>query len=205
MTEQALLRIGRYGISKDLFRFGYPGGQSPCTCTSTCCSWGVYVDVAERDRILEHSDAIVSAMDDSQPHDPALWFETDVDEDPDFVSGRCVGTHVHNNKCAFLDRQGRCAIQLAAVAQGLHRWAWKPMYCVLYPIEVSDGVVGFDPMLQDEQPCCSIAPRYAVPLFRACRDELTHLLGEQGYEMLEEHYRGLEKEISSRNIEASRG
>ncbi len=204
MNQENHLQIGRYRISNELFRLGYTGEHSPCSCTSTCCSWGVFVDAKERERVLEHQTAIAACMDDSQPKNPALWFDEEVREDPDFQSGSCVGTTVHENKCAFLDRQGRCAIQLAAVVAGLHRWAWKPMYCVLYPIEISGGLVGFDPMLQDEQPCCSIGDRFSVPLFRACRDELTHLLGEDGYQRLEDYYRGLEKEGSSRNIEVSR-
>jgi hypothetical protein len=79
-------------------------------------------------------------------------------------------------------------VQRATTEEGMGRWALKPLYCILYPIEISEGSVSFDPMLQDEQACCSVTGDYHVPVFRACKDELIHLLGADGYEMLETHY-----------------
>jgi hypothetical protein len=132
-------------------------------------------------------------MDETQSTDEANWFDHDVEDDPDFPSGKCVGTQVINDKCAFLDRQGRCSIQVAATAEGLHRWAWKPLYCILFPIEISDRVISFDDMLQDQQPCCSVRNEFDVPLFEACRDELVHLLGEDGFSEIRNQYRALAK------------
>jgi len=200
MTSETTVQIGALKFARELFEKGYPAGQSPCTCASKCCQWGVYVDIKERDTVLVHQHAIADQMDETQTRDVKVWFESDEHDDPDFASGRCVGTHVHNDKCVFLDKAGRCAIQLAAVAAGLDRWAWKPMYCVLFPIEISEGIVGFDPMLQGDEHCCSIRSEYDTPLFRACSAELIHLIGKEGYEMLEEYYRGLEKELGSGNI-----
>lgn len=175
-------------ISPDLFRKGFPAGHGPCTCTSVCCSGGVYADVRERDVIMAHREMIRGHMDETQPHDDALWFEGHETDDADFASGRCVGTREHNGKCVFLDRMGRCSLQTAAVDAGMDRWAIKPLFCILFPIEITNRVVSFDDLLQDEQPCCSIDSRFEVPVFRACRDELTRLLGEEGYAKLEEHY-----------------
>jgi hypothetical protein len=78
-------------------------------------------------------------------------------------------------------------LQLAASAAGMHKWALKPLYCVLYPIEVSENTVKFDPRLQGEQACCSVTPSFEVPLFQACREELVHLLGEAGFARIEEY------------------
>ncbi|MCC6398345.1 MAG: DUF3109 family protein [Bacteroidetes bacterium] len=200
MTAGHVVQIGALKYARELFEKGYPAGQSPCTCASKCCQWGVYVDVREKERILEHRRAIADQMDETQTRNEKEWFENDEHDDPDFPSGRCVGTHVHHDKCVFLDKVGRCAIQLAAVAAGLDRWAWKPMYCVLFPIEISDGIVSFDPMLQGDESCCSIRSGYDTPLFRACSAELIHLIGQEGYDKLEEFYRGLEKEVGSGNI-----
>jgi Fe-S-cluster containining protein len=188
MSAAPTLRVKGLAVAEDLFATGYAEGGGPCTCSSTCCSGGVYADVTERDAILGHADMIARYMDETQPRDPAQWFDTDEEDDPDFASGRCVGTQVHNDKCVFLDKYGRCSIQRATTEEGKGRWALKPLYCILYPIEISDGVVSFDPMLQDEQPCCTVSGEFQVPVFRACRDELTHLLGADGYEELERHY-----------------
>lgn len=188
MSNAPTLRVKGLAVSGELFAKGYPEGSGPCSCTSTCCSDGVYADVKERDAILSHADMIVRYMDETQPHDPAKWFDPEEERDPDFASGQCVGTSVHNDKCAFLDKFGRCAIQRATTEEGTGRWALKPLYCILYPIEISEGVVSFDPMLQDEQLCCTVSDEFHVPVYRACKDELIHLLGEDGFEQLEHHY-----------------
>jgi hypothetical protein len=189
-----------YSFSPELFSQGFAAGSGPCRCSSDCCSGGVYADVAERDRILALKEKIKAQMDETQTTDENLWFDSEIEDDRDFASGQCVGTTVVNNKCAFLNVKGHCSIQLAAVAEGLDRWAWKPLFCVLYPIEITDRVIGFDPMLQDEKPCCTINQQFEIPLFRACKDELIHLLGADGYARLEEHYAGLEKEKRTINI-----
>ena len=77
---------------------------------------------------------------------------------------------------------------MAATAEGMHKWALKPLYCILYPIEVTDNVVGFDPMLQSEQSCCTVETVFRIPAFEACREELVQLLGEDGFRMMQEHY-----------------
>jgi len=187
--EKEMLSVGGYRISPELFATGMSGEGGPCACTSTCCRGGVYADIRERDRILEHRDIIARYMDETQPADPADWFETHESDDEDFTSGRCVGTTEHNGKCAFLDKFGRCSTQVAAMGEGMDRWALKPLYCILFPIEVSAKVVGFDNMLQDDERCCSVSETYQVPLFRSCRDELIHLLGEDAFKAMEDHYR----------------
>jgi len=188
MNTAAPIHVKGLAIGDELFTTGYPEGSGPCSCTSTCCSGGVYADVAEREAILRHAEMIARYMDETQPHNPAKWFDDEEESDPDFPSGRCVGTSVHNDKCAFLDKYGRCSVQRATTEEGMGRWALKPLYCILYPIEISEGSVSFDPMLQDEQDCCSVTDDYHMPVFRACKDELIHLLGADGYEMLETHY-----------------
>ncbi len=193
MHDESVLVIKGYTISPELFRKGFPGGGGPCECVSRCCQGGVYVDVKERDRILAAKDQIKQHMDSTQTTDHAQWFETEEQRHADFPSGRCVGTQEINNKCAFLDSRGRCSIQLASIAAGEHKWALKPLYCVLFPIEITDNVVGFDDLLQEESRCCSITDEFETPLFRACKEELVHLLGEDGYAAIESFYAALQQ------------
>jgi len=178
----------------ELFRKGFAAGHGPCRCSSSCCLSGVFLDLRERNRILEHAGSIARQMDQTQDRRPDRWFDTEERADRDFPSGRCVGTGVINDKCAFLDCFGRCSIQVASVAEGLDRWAWKPLYCILFPIEVSGGVVDFDDMLQEDEACCTVSSRFDVPLFRACREEIIHLVGEDGYQELEDHYARMHQE-----------
>jgi Fe-S-cluster containining protein len=176
-----------YTLSPELFRRGFPSGAGPCQCTSECCEGGVYADVRERDAILAHREIVKQEMDETQDQNEALWFETAEHEDPDYPSGRCVGTREINGKCAFLDGQGRCSIQVACANRGMNKWALKPLFCILYPITIEEGVLSFDAMLQGEHGCCSTQSRFAVPLFEGCREELVHLLGEEGYRQVQEH------------------
>ncbi len=183
-----LLKVKQYRISNEFFEKGYTEGNSPCRCSTNCCKGGVWADVTEHELIMSKRELIKQQMDETQTTEDSRWFEAEPQDDRDFPSGKAVGTEVINDKCAFLDKFGRCSIQLAAVANGLHKWEWKPLYCVLFPVEVTDGIVGFDPMLQGEEDCCTISSVFSTPLFRACKEELTYLLGEDGYEVLENHY-----------------
>jgi hypothetical protein len=75
-----------------------------------------------------------------------------------------------------------------------------------------NNVVAFDSMLQDEVMCCTINSEFETPLYQACREELTHLLGEDGYALLDEHYAtrsqsaasATEMTIDSRWVQGSR-
>jgi hypothetical protein len=185
------LRIGPYVLAPELFELGYAAGCGPGGCGSTCCNRGAYVDLVERDRILAHKDLVKAHMDEGQSQDDALWFEHDEKADADFPSGKCVGTAEIGGKCAFLDQHGRCSLQTAASAHGMHKWALKPTYCILYPIDLSDNVIKFDFRLQGRRSCCSISASFEVPAFEACREELAHLLGEDGVEALVKHARAL--------------
>jgi len=182
------IQVKQYTISRDLLEKGVPAGGGPCRCTAVCCEGGVYADVVERDRILAHKDIIKKHMDETQTLHDSLWFEDRESEDSDFASGRCVGTTEINGKCAFLNRQGWCSLQVAAVAEGLDKWALKPLFCILYPIEISNRVVSFDDMLQSEEACCTVTNEFDVPLFETCKEELIHLLGGDGYRELESHF-----------------
>jgi hypothetical protein len=188
-SDSTQLHIKQYIVSPELYEKGYSEGRGPCTCTSVCCQDGVYVDLKERDCILEHKEIIKKSMDETQTRDESLWFEQEEEEDSDFVSGHRVGTRVVNGKCAFLDKSGRCSVQVAAIEEGMPKWALKPTFCILFPLNISGNLLGFDDLLDEEQSCCSISNVFDIPLFEACKDELTHILGEDGYRELEIFYR----------------
>jgi hypothetical protein len=175
-------------VADELFERGYGAGAGPCACSADCCSRGAYVDVNERDHVLARAALILPHLDETQSKDPAHWFESEIEADSDYPSGRRVGTQLVHGKCSMLDARRRCSLQVAATAAGLHKWALKPLYCYLFPIEIIDNVVCFNPRDQGRQPCCSVHAEFAVPLFRACREELVQLLGLDGYAALEEHY-----------------
>ncbi len=186
-----LLKVKQYQISNDFFEKGFAAGDGPCNCATECCHGGVWADVKEHATIMAKKELVKRQMDETQTTDESKWFEPEPVDDRDFPSGKAIGTEVFNDKCVFLDKFGRCSIQLAAIADGKHKWVWKPMYCILFPVEISDNVIGFDPMMQGEHACCSISDSFETPLYAACKEELTQLLGEDGFTTLEEHYASL--------------
>jgi len=188
MTPDPLPEVKGYKISPELFATGVLQGAGPCTCSAVCCQGGVYADIAEREKILAYSHLVMKYMDETQPRDIREWFDKEEADDPDFPSGRCVGTAEYNNKCAFLDGENRCTLQVAAVQEGMDRWTLKPLFCILYPIEISGRTIRFDDLLQGEQSCCTVTSGYETPLFEACKDELVHILGEEGFEDVRRHY-----------------
>jgi Protein of unknown function (DUF3109) len=146
------------------------------------------VDITERDRVLAHAELIKQHMDETQSRDERDWFEAETLVDADYPSGVCVGTAVRGDKCALLDSRGFCSLQVAAGAAGMHKWALKPLYCLLFPIEVLGGVVKFDARHDGTHACCSARAPFDVPVFEACREELVQLLGEDGFAQLRAHY-----------------
>jgi hypothetical protein len=190
--DRPVLTINGYTFSDELFKKGFPAHGGPCKCSSVCCADGVYADVTDREKILSHKEMVKKYMDDTQVTDDSRWFEQQETPDGDFPSGRSVGTEAYNGKCVFLDQFGRCSLQVAAATEGMHKWALKPFFCVLYPIEVTNKVVSFDDMLQGEQSCCSVGAEFETPLFEGCKEELTYLVGEEGFRKMEAHYKALQ-------------
>ncbi len=150
-------------------------------CNGRCCAEGVLVDVSEKENILRHADLIRRYLEPGMEHDPAKWFDGMPEPDPDFPSGWCEGTAAKARGCVFLDRRGLCTLQKAATAEGMHKFALKPFYCVAYPLTVDGGVLTTeDPDFTNRPQCCSTCPDGALTIFDVCAEELTFMLGEHG-------------------------
>jgi Fe-S-cluster containining protein len=170
-----------------------------CLCSGECCYYGVYTDKADYEKILAEKDKIIKYMDDSQTKDSGKWFE-EPEIDNDFPSGIAVGTEVHNGKCVFLDKQGFCTLQKMAMAQGEFKWKYKPLYCILFPLVIFEGVLTIDDEHIDRMHFCSKSQNQSSTVFDCTINELKHVLGEQGFEELvrykDEYFEGLKQEES---------
>ncbi len=172
-----------------IFTEGFLHKDGPNACDSRCCRHGVYLDPAERDRVMAHADIIEKHFDDTQTRDRSKWFDNTEVKDEDFPSGVCVSTQVYNNKCVFLDGKGRCAIQLTEKEQGMPRFSLKPFYCVLFPIVKVDGVIEYDDFCSGESSCCTAVADGERKMIESCSIELEHALGAEKYREVLEHYR----------------
>jgi hypothetical protein len=145
------------------------------------------VDVAQRDQILAHADLVQRAMDGSQDRDPARWFEDTESADPDFPSGRVVGTRVRDERCVFLDSAQRCVLQTATIAAARPGLDLKPFFCAAFPITIAAGTLWIDELcLEMPAPCCRPTAGGTLGVFDVCEVELRHVLGSEGLGELRE-------------------
>lgn len=157
-----------------------------CHCSGECCYYGVYTDSKEHDKIIEIKERIIQAMDDSQTKDVDKWFEAP-EKDDDFESGIAYGTEVHNGKCVFLDKQGFCTLQKVAVDSQEFKWKYKPLYCILFPLVIYNGALTVDDEHLGRMHYCSLIKNQVSTVFDACKNELLYLLGEDGFQELEDY------------------
>lgn len=145
-------------------------------CRGKCCLYGADLDLAEQDKVLKHADLIGRLMDESQDPDPANWFANPFD-DMDFPSGQAITTRLHNGGCVFLNREGRCVLQIAEAEIG----DLKPFFCRAYPLCIHTGTLNIDDEnCPEEFGCCGVAKNGTLTIFDICEFELKYMLGEEG-------------------------
>ena len=154
-----------------------------CKCSGECCYYGVYTDKNEHDQILELKDRVIELFDETQSKDISKWFEPP-EEDEDFESGVAVGTEVINGKCTFLDKNGLCTLQRLANLDGVDKWKYKPMYCILFPLTIYENALTIDDEHIDRLKTCNAEPVKDMTIFEACEEELRHFFGENDFKKL---------------------
>ena len=134
-------------------------------------------------------------MDDNQPKDSNKWFEAELEEDTDFPSGFALGTEVYetpsgHKQCVFKDKRGFCSIQVAADKHNMHKWAIKPKYCIMYPLTIIDNVLTYDDDHAEKLDYCGVNMKknFTQTVFEAMTEEITFILGADGYAYLNEYY-----------------
>lgn len=172
------LYINGIKIDPNIFTFKFG-----CRCNGECCHYGVYTDLKEYENILAIKDKIIPLMDETQSKNISDWFEP-AEEDDDFESGVAVGTEIVNEKCAFLDKNGLCVLQRLALEEGEHKWKYKPIYCVLFPLTIYQNTLTIDDEHIDRLSYCNKFPISDSSIFDACKEELEFFFGKEGFEEL---------------------
>lgn len=186
-------------VDELIFTHGFVSYCDIDKCGGGCCHSGVYADSNEYENILRHKEDIIAVMDETQDTDPAHWFDGEWIEDTDFPSGRATGTEIHERDggisgftegCMFLDKRHFCSIQVAAAEKGLHRWAWKPDYCILFPVTVVEGIITYDDSHSVDLNYCGLngSGVYVHSIYESMKEELMHFLGETEFAKLNDYY-----------------
>lgn len=182
MENITLREVQGIKIDPEIFTFKYS-----CICRGDCCRHGVALDLTHRQTILAKQTEVIAYMDDTQSSDPRQWFDAQLTQDDDFPSHYAARTQIVNNKCAFLNKQGLCSLQLMSVATGEHKWHWKPFYCWLYPLSLIDNVLTIDKSHMCFVGTCNNTDVATVLIYEACREELKYLFGDKGFQQLEQY------------------
>ncbi len=180
-TNNFTKKINGLFIDPKIFTFKFS-----CNCSGECCHYGVYTDLKEHDTIIELKEKILPLFDETQCKDINKWFEKPED-DEDFESGVAVGTEVIDGKCTFLDKNELCALQRLANLEGVHKWKYKPLYCILFPLTIYEGALTIDDEHIDRLKTCNVNPDAETSIFDACKEELLYFLGEDSYNELERY------------------
>lgn len=180
-TKDFTKKINGLYIDPKIFTFGFS-----CQCSGECCHYGVYMDLKEHNKILEKKKGVLSLFDETQSKDLSGWFEPP-EEDDDFESGIAIGTEVINEKCTFLDKEGMCVLQKLANQEGVHKWKYKPIYCVLFPFVVYEGALTIDDDHINRLKTCNVDTNVKTSIFDAHKEELLYFFGEEAFKELEEY------------------
>jgi len=179
LRQHHLEYIANLRLGEEVLVPRFARGCDTNKCSGACCGGGVLVDIAHRDRVLAEAPLVVRYMEPAQEHDPALWFEDEVFEDPDYPSGRAVCTTVVNDTCVFLDSKRRCVLHMAEAESP----ALKPFYCRAYPVAIVQGRITLDTeWCPDETQCCATVSHGELSGLEVYAGELLHLLGPAGEE-----------------------
>ena len=178
-VEKFTKEINGIKIDPKIFTFPFS-----CKCSGECCNYGVYTDLKENETILSIQDKIFPLLDETQSKDIKDWFEPP-EEDEDFDSGVAVGTNVINGKCSFLDKNGLCTLQKLANIEGEHKWKYKPIYCILFPLTIYEGAFTIDDEHIDRLKTCNKNPNGNIQSMMLAKKSLLHFFGEEGLAELE--------------------
>jgi hypothetical protein len=194
--EKKYIEFKGQKIDTAIFEQGFVAGCDLNICHGQCCHAGVYMDREFKKVILDHKDMVIAVMDEHQVKDTEEWFDEEEVEDGDFPSGYAIGSAVYkdkkgNEKCVFNDERNFCSLQVAAVSNGMHKWAIKPIYCIMYPVTVSEGIFTYDDDHSEDLRYCgkSKTENFTQSAFDGTHEEIKYVMGEEFFLFLYEYYK----------------
>ncbi len=80
-----------------------------------------------------------------------------------------------------------CALQKLALLENEHKWKYKPLYCILFPLTIYEGSLTIDDEHIDRLKTCNVESDNQDSIFDASREELLHFFGESDFDELEKY------------------
>ncbi len=188
----AIIDVGaKVKFDSALFSHPFPKACDINCCKSSCCEAGVIVDLEEEARIMKVKGELLPLLLKDR-REVSKWFTPAEAEDFERGGDDCAkidlekyrSTGTGTNYCNFFNPGHGCSVQKLAVDKGLHKWAYKPQACILYPVYKDlDGVIKPDTTLDDEMWCCNKG-NHETSVFRACLEEIEFVAGKDAIEKL---------------------
>lgn len=129
-------------------------------CEARCCYDGVYLKTGEEKKIRE---LVASSPEffDSLPEEyivDGFWDgkyegrKTAIR--PYEFKGEDFPAHFTHTRCVFCEPEHYCSLQLLAIERGLHKWAYKPTSCWMFPMRIINEEPAPPPALSEADPDC---------------------------------------------------
>jgi Fe-S-cluster containining protein len=163
-----------FRVSEELFTTPFDWNCMEKSCAA-CCHNGVWVELATVVKILK-----VKALDDYAVRVPRKkWFDRYVIYD-DFQQGLFLPTRKVNGCCSFFNNDPNlfgCSIQRYSDWKGLDIHTLKPMMCLLFPIDCTNGLLSAKLKIPGITvfPCSDA--RMGSTVYRVLRGELQYYFG----------------------------
>jgi hypothetical protein len=186
LKRHTIAHVATLRVNPAIFEKRFASGCSMTRCDATCCHGGVYADLGEKERILEHAELIKSYMEPDMERDTAKWFDDEEVDDIDFPSGKAVGTRTNTRGCIFLKANGHCVIQTAGAESGMGKFSLKPFFCVAFPVVLTGHELTLHDDYTGRTECCHRVPDGTQSLIDICAEELEYMLGAEGFKELKE-------------------
>jgi hypothetical protein len=173
LPPEAELPCGTVSVDDALADVRFPAGSTTGNCNGNCCKKSVLLDSRERLTIERAAALIIPFLDPEQPTESSRWFDHRRFKDRDFPSGEAYSTAAGPFGCVFLNRRGRCVLQITERSLPSCATPLKPFYCRLYPLTVERGRLLFDERAGLKcKGCCIPEPLGPRTVSQVCKEEL---------------------------------
>ncbi len=192
MASQPLIADGLI-VSDNLLELSHGEHCAAGACQAACCVGGIWVDLLEVQRILDHAEALRPYLAPQYAGNEDLWFEDEDFLHADFPSGVALATRTvpraadaTQDGCIFLRADHLCALHVASDALALGWPGLKPFECATYPIRQSEGVVGYDEETAAANPHadCQRQGGEPRPRFLVFKTEIELAIGQKAWQTL---------------------
>jgi Fe-S-cluster containining protein len=160
------------GVDTAIFVKTFYGECMECTfCHDACCQYGADVTALDHANIQAQADE----LEDYLGLPRGRWFTHSWQVEADWPGGKATGTRVEDERCVFLNRQGRgCRLHSYAMEKGIDVHEIKPMVCLLWPVTWWEGVLQPSNEIVDNDLIC-LGPGQTC--YRSSRNDIAYYFG----------------------------